>query len=60
MSQSRVEYKKMGQYIDERYNLVEGLLEVIPYSFLLSSAFEEDIQKSIFGRQWSLFFYHYH
>ena len=28
----------MGQYIDEMDNLVEGLLEVIPNSFLLSSA----------------------
>ena len=34
---------------------MEGLLEVIPNSFLLSSAFEETIQKSMFGRQWSLF-----
>ena len=31
----------MGQYIDEKDNLMEALLEVIPISYLSSSAFEE-------------------
>lgn len=43
----------MGQYVDNMDNLVEGLLEVIPISYLLSPTFEEDIQKSIYRNNWN-------
>lgn len=43
----------MGQYVDKMDNLVEGLLDVIPISYLLSPTFEEDIQKSIYRNYWN-------
>ncbi len=45
----------MGQYIDNVDNLVEGLLEVIPISFLSSSSFEKEIQESKYRVEWDLF-----
>ena len=42
----------MGQYVDSMDNLVEALLEVIPGSFLSSSFFEQEIQKSQYNGLW--------